>query len=102
MKVRDNDLQGTCGVTLLWDFEMGHNWDSYGHVHVADLNGSGGTGYAIAGFIENEICRRTYEELKAQFKIIWQSEVRMNENSDNLFFFVIYDRREPGITSVKF
>lgn len=58
-----------------------------------DLDEPMGTGYAIAAFINDEVCQEAYQVIKDTFPIVFQSEVRVNENTGNKFFFIVYDTR---------
>lgn len=54
---------------------------------------SQGTGYVTVGFINTPICKKMREWLDARYKMVFESEKRMNVNSDNEFWFVIYDAK---------
>lgn len=86
-------LYGTCGVGLVYNFKNRNSMDSYSKKWTTVFNNrfEGGTGFNIAGFINNDVCKEAYEYFKANFQISFQSPVRLNQNSDNYFFFVVLD-----------
>lgn len=53
-----------------------------------------GTGFFVVGFIKNKACKKAYEEFCKEFQLVYQSPVRLNTNSNNLFFFCIFDKRK--------
>lgn len=55
-----------------------------------------GTGFAMSGFINTPVCKEAYQFLVSNYKLVYQSPVRVNENTDNKFFFIIYDTRSPA------
>lgn len=88
-------VDGTCGVGVFGGFEKYTNNDSWYKPCEDDfpegVDCQGGAGWQIAGFIPNSECREIYLGLKKRFKIVFQSEVRVNTNSGNKFFFCVYD-----------
>lgn len=86
-------VDGTCGVGVLNSFAVignGHNY--YGPTtQIEDLDNEGGCGWLICGYVNNDVCRAAYEILKERHKLLFQSPVRRNINSDHDFFFVMYD-----------
>jgi len=55
------------------------------------MKNTGGSRWLLTGFISTDECREAYLKLHNKYKIVLQSPVRMNANSDNEFFFVIWD-----------
>lgn len=90
-------VSGACGLGCIEGFV-----DDYG-VEVSALrptrkretpwsgDGCGGTGYTVAAFIDEPACNQIYRDIKKYHKIVFQSDVRLNNNSGNQFFFVIFD-----------
>jgi hypothetical protein len=92
--IEGNDtLSGTCGVGLFYGFRE-NNWYNRRH-NSKTTRGYGGCGWQIAGFINDSVRKEVYEDLKERFKIVMQSPVRHNNNSRNMFFFVVYDTKKP-------
>jgi hypothetical protein len=77
-----------CGVDIFGDFayRKDNEWIS----HTMKTPGRG-VDFGIAAFIDNQVCRGAYEQLKEHYNIVYQSPVRVNANSGNLFFFCVYD-----------
>lgn len=88
-------VEGTCGLTVLFNFESYDDGDLWMD-KVSKLEYNEGAGFAVAGFIDTEECRDAYAALSLRFKIVYQSPVRMNTNSNNEFFFCIYDTSEES------
>lgn len=84
-------VPGTCGVGLFMGFANSPSYYSQGPQ--AALN-TGGIAYAIAGFVDTIACKEVYENIKEHHKIVFQSPVKRNRNSDNRFFFVVYTRKD--------
>lgn len=96
---------GSCGVGTFFNFEKEdkeHTWvDYYSYPKnqtrkeirkdITEIKNTGGSGWLLTGFISNDECREAYLKLHNEYKIVLQSPVRMNTNSDNEFFFVIWD-----------
>jgi hypothetical protein len=51
----------------------------------------GGAGFVSSGFINDAKCREAYAELSKTYRLVFQTPVRMNTNSKNLFFFAMWD-----------
>lgn len=65
--------------------------------HASKLNKQntrGGCGFNGTGFINNELCKAFYEQLCKDFRLVFQTPVRLNKNSDNLFFYAMFDNTE--------
>lgn len=91
----------TCGVGIISMFRK--DTVSYG-TPLASYENPGGCGWLMAGFISDPTAmaehgtgagcmKEAYEQLKVKYKMMDQYPVRQNENSDNKFFFVIYDTK---------
>lgn len=78
---------GTCGLGVLYGFKS---------TTTAIPFFSSGTGFCVAGFTAHNRCEKTYNEIKKKYKIVYQSPVRINRNSGNKFFFIIFDMRTEG------
>lgn len=87
-------LSGTCGVGLLSGF-VDDNYYPRDYLTPSKVAVSGGCGWQIAGFINDSVRKQVYEEFKKRFKIVMQSPVRVNKNSGNKFFFIVYDSKKP-------
>lgn len=81
-------LPGTCGVGLFHAFQ-----DGYGSYTAKDAVNNAGIGYAIAGFRNTRICELVYKEIAENYQIVFQSPVKVNQNSYNLFFFIVYTKK---------
>jgi hypothetical protein len=87
------NVPGNCGL----GFISGINNDRYytrqgvySLVRQAEL--AGGTGFFVSGFVDSKVCKEAYEELCKNYKLVYQSPVRVNRNSNNKFFFCVFDR----------
>ena len=95
----EDHLSSACGVGLVGDFSFNNGSDSdfyeyvYDFIKLSDEEASSGCGWYIAGFVDNIKSRLAYEEINRLYKVIYQSPVRINRNSDNEFFFVVFDIR---------
>lgn len=94
MRCYTADLDGTCGLSVFFEFEDEDDadWDHYGD----DIEESklGGIGYSIAGFVDDLTCKKAYKTIKKHFDIVYQSPVKLNTNSGNQFFFIVFKRKE--------
>ena len=87
MKASFTTPPNTCGVGVVHEFDY----------HYADerniLKGTpGGTGFLMAGFIHGDsTCNRAYRALRKKYKIVYRSPTRVNVNSDNKFYFAVFD-----------
>ena len=94
-------LTGGCGVGLMYSFTKdkilysdqinikNHDFEDYD-------SAVGGCGWQIACFIDTKECAQMYKEIKERFPIVYQSPIRHNVNSDNNFFFVVFDTGQPN------
>ncbi len=95
MFLERDEFNGLCGLAALRNFCVKlPPYSDYRAFEPARLIEGGAAGFAVAAFIENNVCRRMYKALKKRFKIVYQSPVRVNRNTNNKFFFVIYDTQE--------
>lgn len=87
-----------CGLTGLGDFKFLPT-DVYTEKNAKDYREHTlgkipeiGTGYVVAAFIPNRACEEAKKLIAQQgWKEVFRSEERKNKNSDNPFYFVIYD-----------
>lgn len=86
------NLPGTCGVAVNYGFQNGAG-SRENSIGMQRYWRERGTGFVIAGFINNSNCRKQYEKLADKYPIVYQSPVRRNRNSGNDFFFIIFDAR---------
>ena len=87
MRAEKTEYYGACGLSLFYDFTYEGTWNNHS---IKNIPG-GAAGYSFAAFIPTAACRRAYEEFSERFPIVFQSEVRLNTNSGNQFFFCVYD-----------
>lgn len=85
MNAGKEQLTGTCGVNLF------HHFGSYTGNYTLTTLPLGAANLACASFINSPECRRAYDALRWRFNVVYQSSVRINENSGRPFFFVVYD-----------
>lgn len=84
------ELDWGCGVKVVGSFaRYGYSYNTFRPAHLYS-----GTGFFISSFINNSICKEAYEIIKKEFKIVYKSPVKVNTNSDNEFFFVVYRKRK--------
>jgi len=98
-------IGGACGVGIIYDFQnQGPDyrrdpWDDSQPINT--INGNGGAGWELIGFINTKLCKKAYNRFKQRFPIVYQSEVRTNINSGNEFFFIMCDRKSKDKTLSK-
>lgn len=64
---------------------------------IEELKHKGGAGFVGTGFIAQENSRLSYEWLCKNKRLIFQTPVRNNKNSNNLFFYAMFDdHNTPG------
>ena len=85
MKCNEESIVGSCGIGVIYGLESLFGRD------LSHLVPSGGAGWELVAFIENDKCSMAYKTLKKRWPIVYQSPVRRNINSGNNFFFCIYD-----------
>lgn len=84
-------IPGGCGVLNFYQFNVGYQSLSIYTKEYLKKNAPS-AGWAIATFrVGYSTDQQVYDELKTMFPIVHQSPVRRNKNSDNDFFFCIYD-----------
>lgn len=93
-------LTGACGVEHLSDFGKESKYHRAGPANYDKP----GCGLHTAGFIDTEVCKTLYNELKEKWKIVYQSPPRRNVNSGNQFIFVVWDDEQTteGNSEYKF
>ena len=89
MYVYTRTLPGACGVGHAHGF-MGRRYETHQR-EVDSLQGTGGCNWLTAGFVNEVDCRNTYNELCRNYKLEYQSPIRVNGNSGNRFFFAVWD-----------
>jgi len=95
MTFYDDTVTGACGMGVLSGFSSPTKW--YPGKEISDATTGSGTGMFCAGFVTgNEVCDTMYKELSAKFPVLWKSEERLNRNSGNMFYFVVFDAGDPG------
>lgn len=87
MKVSIGGISYGCGLKYVGGFYTGHM--KFTNKAVCNY----GTGFFVAGFIDNEICKKAYDYFCKTTKLVYQSPVRLNKNSGNQFFFCIFDAK---------
>lgn len=93
----EETITGNCGVSYLYSLAKYRSMWGDGHEELEYLSHKGGAGWLLSGFVDTDICRGVYEELSKKHNIVFQSELRLNENSDNPFFFCIFDVRSSPV-----
>lgn len=83
----------SCGLEVVGDFGTDCDGPCDRYIPLEDLQ-FGHTGFFVAGFIEDDICKEAYKILSKKHKIVYQSPVRRNMNSGNMFYFVIFDSKK--------
>lgn len=76
----------TCGLGVWGNF---HTWADPMHTL-----GMGGIGYSVAGFINSVGCKEAYHWIAENKVIVFQSPVKLNTNSGNQFFFIVFKDKE--------
>ncbi len=87
-----SEVAGTCGLGLLRSFET--SFCRHTKNDIASYYKFSGTGFFVAGFVNEGRCKRAYKFLTSNFKLIYQSPVRVNTNTDRQFFFCIFDSKD--------
>ena len=83
-------VAGACGVGSVSGFD--YNKPMWMNEESLTKGTEGGAGWLTAGFIEKAICKDAYHTLCKKYGApIYQSPVRKNVNSDNEFFFAVWD-----------
>lgn len=90
MKAYQSTPPGTCGLDVIYAFNRQTGDVARFGREISQLQ-IRGAGFSVAGFLNTRICRQVYLELSKKFKAVYQSPVRINRNTGNDFFFVIYD-----------
>lgn len=92
MKCQVSSVVWTCGLGIVGDFGSDYWKKSVDEVKQSFAHYEG-TGFFVAGFVNTSVCEKAYKELCDKNKIVYQSPVRKNKNSDNNFFFCIFDAK---------
>lgn len=91
---------GGCGITVLSDFRNKGMSDwyvpRYSEKTFNDFRPAGGAGWVLVPFINTPECRKMRELCDARWPIVYESRKRVNRNSGNKFWFVIYDASNKG------
>ena len=54
-------------------------------------NHKGGCGFSGTGFIPTKVSKDSYEYMCKTFRLVFQTPVRKNKNSGNMFFYAMFD-----------
>lgn len=84
-------VPGMCGLGVVHSFDNPHGQQYKVNVSAARL---GGIDFSVAGFTDTKRCQKTYNVIKESFDIVFQSPVKRNRNSGNMFFFIVFKRKE--------
>lgn len=76
------NISGNCGILSVM------NYGGYERLKISRYYSAG---FLLCSFIENTLCKSYYDEFCNRYPILYQSPVRLNKNSGNHFFFVIFD-----------
>lgn len=82
-----------CGVAEVGGFDLCTDADLLGD-KLEDLCYDYGTGYFISTFVDTEFCRRAWEILVRDHKLLYQSPPRLNEPSHNMVFLCVFLHRD--------
>ncbi len=91
MKCYKSAMNGGCGVTVFDDFGTYDPWREKKIIEDDIPSEDSGAGWGIAAFVDTQPCREAYEAICSKYPIIFQSPVRENQNTNNNFFFVVFD-----------
>lgn len=81
-----------CGLETIGQFKYDYNqWEHDSEDVTIETWKPENTGYFAVAYIDDEICAEVEAYLGAKFKVVFESERRVNGNSNNMFKFVIYD-----------
>lgn len=83
-----NNIPGSCSVVNF--YSMGgtyYNSKEY-------IQNLGGAKFLFATFRNTRQCKKEYEKLKANFPLLFQSEVRTNTHTYNQVFICIFDLKK--------
>lgn len=73
-------------ITPYWSGDGGYR------IHeVKPGNHRGGCGFSGTGFIPTPLSKQTYEHMCKNFRLVFQTPVRKNKNSGNMFFYAMFD-----------
>lgn len=84
-----------CGVFEVGNFyygQLGGEYDIKLSDHFPTLT-QGGTGLFTATFIDSPPCREAYKKLTDKFTLLFQSEPRLNRNSQRDVFLCVFQGR---------
>lgn len=90
MRAYVSTATATCGVGVVYGMGATYATDLTKY-KIEDFGG--GIGYNIAGFVNTKVCRKTYNWIKDNYDIVFQSPVKRNRNSGHLFFFIVFKER---------
>lgn len=87
-------VTGACGMGVVFDFRNTPKgrYEEAESLKKGDQRCSGCDMFS-SGFIDNAVCKEAYETLTKHFRLVFQTSIRVNRNSDNRFFFCVFDRR---------
>lgn len=95
-------VEFTCGLGWVGNFSFEQNYyEDLSDMLQGKFYPGGGTPFFVAGFINEEKCKKAYELLESHAVISFQSPVMKNKNSGNDFFFCVFST-EPEHEQVKF
>ncbi len=86
------EVDFNCGLGVVGNFDTTYSLNTA--QQITSRFTSYGTGFFVSGFVDDEACKRAYKFLTLRFKLVYQSPVRKNTNSDNDFFFCIFDVKD--------
>lgn len=78
-------LIGSCGYSVIYN----HGYNIGARIGAL----MGGTGVAVAAFVNEPRCKRVYDWIVDNCKILYQSPVMFNRNSGNRNFLVVFKRK---------
>ena len=90
-------LPGCCGIMHQYGLHRDtagteqslRDWNHAGYISLADIPDSY-SGLNVISFNKNQL--EAYD-IKERYDIVFQSPVKRNKNSDNMFFFIVYTNK---------
>lgn len=85
-------LEYCCGIQEVGQFlEFGYSQDLEDDLGDLDEGLERGSGRFISTFINNPVCKEAYELFCKRYKLLYQSEPEMNNNSGNCVFVCVFE-----------
>jgi hypothetical protein len=91
---QQDGLIGGCGVSTVYNFRAYTSRDEvhWSYKEISKLIPSAGCGWVIVAFVAGDpLSEQAYELCKQRGPVVYQSPVRVNKNSENDFYFAVFD-----------